>query len=715
MAFRFYIDSQLTDQPINDTALITTIKRDSTLGALLITQDVELSYNANNDLKPGEISGFAYLKSLFDIGICQEAVIEIYDPWSATESPLVYKGVIKVSSIKLDEQQQNLSMKIQDNSFYSYISNNKNVVYQLLSNKTKSKLDVSPPPVYDVDMFNSINGLYGSTIGYLFKGFRVYDVFKFLTLALSDNKVSFESFYLRSTAELFIFDGAALVNENSSPNVNISFASLYDEILKARNVTFFIDQTNPEAPILRLEDKASLFSGTQILSFDDIKGLISSVKQDRLYGTVKVGAEYNPGGADTTIYTFLAGTSYFGWKEEVYTPIGQCNTDIELDLVNKFLISSNAINDQLGGVVDSYLDSLFLVECENVDDVGFTADAIRYSYFGSAPPYYYNLGINNVAKMQVHGSDVQSTINNTQDVGGDGFQASLGTELLVATYNPSSPVFLGGAGSVIVPFIFPDELSGNNYDGNGNYNNVSGVYTVPVPGVYSFNTNVKLSIENIRHCFNVQFDVSSAPAGYPINLGVQFADLYRGYRITLSLIAFDSTLTNLLAQTNKVLNTYQDGDFVMDLNLAADLPVGAVVFARLASVGSPYAPQLVPFPLLDQALYGFVIFTGNQCPNVFPFSNVIASADSLYTCNGTPTGGVVLSGNDPNLYNAYLHEFEYEISAEDFQSIKANPTGRFNFTKDGITRTGWIDTMTRNDWTGITQIKLVTNNATISE
>jgi len=57
MAFLFYIDNQLTDQPVNDTALITSIKRDNQLNALLITQDVELIYNGNNALNTGEVSG----------------------------------------------------------------------------------------------------------------------------------------------------------------------------------------------------------------------------------------------------------------------------------------------------------------------------------------------------------------------------------------------------------------------------------------------------------------------------------------------------------------------------------------------------------------------------------------------------------------------------------------------------------------------------------
>ena len=56
MAFTFYIDGQLTDEPTNDTDLNSTIKRDRQLNNLLVTQDVELEWNGNNNPPIGAIS-----------------------------------------------------------------------------------------------------------------------------------------------------------------------------------------------------------------------------------------------------------------------------------------------------------------------------------------------------------------------------------------------------------------------------------------------------------------------------------------------------------------------------------------------------------------------------------------------------------------------------------------------------------------------------------
>ncbi len=61
MAFKYYLDGQLTDAPISDKELSTTIKRDRALGILTITQDADIVYNGNNGLNPLEISGYSYL------------------------------------------------------------------------------------------------------------------------------------------------------------------------------------------------------------------------------------------------------------------------------------------------------------------------------------------------------------------------------------------------------------------------------------------------------------------------------------------------------------------------------------------------------------------------------------------------------------------------------------------------------------------------------
>lgn len=717
MAFLFYIDGQLTDQPVNDTELVTTIRRDSTLGALLVTQDVTLNYASINTLEPGTISGYAYLKSLLTDAICNEATVVITDQVSATETYEIYRGVIKVPNIEWDEQRGVIGSKIQDNSFYSYINNNKNIKFNLISTQTKSKEAIEPPPVYEVDMFNSISGANGSLIGSLFRGYRTYDVLKFLVPALSDNKITFESDYLRHLIdddfnELFLFDGAALVNENTDPVMAMDFQTLFSELFKARNVSFYIDMRDPETPILRIEDINFFFNESEVFRFDSIKDLQTTLKTTKLYGTVKIGSEYTIDGANPLFYPFPEAISYFGFKQETYTPLGQCNTDNELDLVNKFIISSNAINDQIVGVVDSNLEEIFMVECTDVDDTFLTANAAKYPGFNSAPPYFYNTWLRNNKRLEIHGSNFQSAVSNTQTISGDGFRAELGTEEIIGTSQPglitSFPAY--GINVDYDPIIFVDEFSGNNYDGNGNYNNFSGVYTVPSDGDYSYTANLELSIENCQFCSGVNVQVIASPtvpAGTYLNNNV-----YIGVGIRVWVEAFtDGTFTTIVDSSDTVVFTYLNGTRYISCNLSAALLSGNKIRVRTEAMSVRFVPSLFTLPAI--ALYGIYINANCSIPQGL-WMAIYAQPASYFTCNGTPSGQITLTDNNPNLYKVYQHEFKYDIGVADFQNIKNNPIGLFPFEKDGVVRNGWIEQMQHNDFTGETQVKLITSDAIIS-
>jgi len=719
MPFLFYIDNQLTDRPENDDALTTSIKRDSQLAALLITQDVELVYNGNNALQTGQVSGYALLKDAFDSGTCNELELIVYDQVSATETFLHYSGVIKVPQIQIEEHRVLATTKVQDNSFYSYVNNNKNIEFNIQSNRTKNRQAITPCQIYEVDLFNSFTGVYGSTIGNYYRGYRVYDVFKYLIAAISDNKVGFESFYLQNTTNLFMFDGFALGNANTDPNVKVTFEKLYREIYKARNVSFYVDQTDPDNPVLRLESFASLFSGVQVLAFDDIKELKSRIRTDRIYGAIRVGAEYNPGGSNPLIYTFNAGTSYQGWMNEVYAPLGQCNVDNEFNLMSDFIITSNAIQDQVVGGATDHDDDLFLIECDGVDTTLFTAIAIDYPAWAStSSALFYNQGLNNPSKLQVHASNYQTGLTNTLEIGGNGFQASLGQELLLGTYDPASPAYAFPF-YLIDPLVFADETTGSNYDGGGNYDNTTGIYVAPLTGNYSFSTKLLIDAVNILQCIGagvienatVGIQVVNSPTltatSYPTNL-------VRGFTILQVITVYtDNTLAVVVSQTGitqRITENLTLAPYV--INSMPALTAGQAVTTHIVVVADVFAPQIfgnTPIREINNLPNWSVGTIGCVVPS-FARPALYAATTSTFSCTGAPDGGGIVIDNDPALYKSKEFEFTFAISASEWQSIVANPTGLFTFEKDGITRTGWIQEMQHNDWTGETQIKLITSD-----
>lgn len=703
--FKFYIDNQLTDQPVTDTDLVTTLKRDRELGGFLTTQEVTLTYSANNDLEAGTVSGFTLLKNLFDLGTCREAEIVIYDEQSSTETFRVYTGVIKVPSMQVQEQELSLSCKIEDNSYYAYIKNNKNVKFSLYATTTKNGQIVEPPPIYEIDFFDSYTGVYNSVLGYYYQGYRIYDVLKFLVPALSDNKVSFESDFLRTAVnQLMLFDGAALRQPNTSPNITISFLELTTELFKLKNLGFYIDITDPDAPILRLEPQGWFYAGANGLSFEEPLLVKASVKAEKLYGTIRAGSNYNPGEATfgSHVYTWNKNTSYFGWKDELYTPYGQCNTEAELNLTNDFVIASNAINDTVNGGSTASDDSLFIVECFNLDEILFTGNATAYSFpTTGTTPYYYNMGLNNVQKLQLHGSNFQAALTNTQNAGTNVFRAELGQDLVIVNFNNPGT----GNPAITDPVPFADEFSGNNYDPGGNYDNTTNFwYLVPVAGDYSFKASINFELQNTT--LNNNGAIFELPSG-----GALSTQIALGIELLVDIIAYqDATLSVVLFQSVGSLVTYTDGTYIVNAALVAQLPVGAVV--RVTTVGSKkqFAPLIYGLTPLDQVGWAVVGLFATP-PNGQDIRG-IALEDSFFECNGTPEGALVPAQPDATLFKSKLLEFEYDLTTEQFRDIVAFPIGSFEIIKDSISRIGWIEELKHNHQSGLTTIKLITQDAT---
>ena len=671
MAFKFYIDGQLTDQPENDKELTTAIKRDASLGALLVTQDVNLVWFGNLNPAFGTISAYSYLKSLWETGICGEAELKIYDEISDSVTYLHYTGIIKIADLKFDLQKPKLSTSVEDNSFYSYINNNKSIKAYLTSDKTKSKFNITPPTFFDIQFFDSDTGIYGDEV----KMYRVYDVFEFLIGAITDNKVGFYSDFLQSTdTELFITKGFCIIKPTREPDIpiEVSFQQLFDEIKKVpvstqitEPIAFFIDATDPDNPILRIENEGYFFDSTEVYRFSDIKELLMYAEVDKLYSLVRVGSDKTIDGRATE-YTFVESTSYFGFKEETFPVFGQCNTDTELNLINQFIISSNAINSAYMGGVTDFIDDIFLVQVDTS-----TNQAVRHEFYGQSPPYYYNIGLNNANKLTLYSNSLQNNIGNFLGIGSDGFRASLDQDETF-TNNPNvpggsvfiPPVFGGGFSGVPQP-IFVDDITGNNFDGNNNYDPTTGRYTIPTDGNYSFGGEVRFTVQGLQS-------------------GIFF-------RIEYGCEHFDSSVTTLKSSSVAVHNSGSNGNFSLSLNHAMIGQVGDIV---------------IPFITIRLYVPG-----GGNFPPIPYYQAVTFQSISFFECNGTPEGGITLSANQSDNYRILVADFPYSIPVNSFRAIVNNPKALYPFEKDGVTRFGWIKEMKRNDQTGLTQIKLITSNA----
>lgn len=669
MAFKFYIDGQLTDQPVNDTALSTTISRDKSEGSLLVTQDATIIWNGNNNLPSGTISGFSYLKNLLDNGICNEAKIEIYDEVNQIQTDLIYVGVVKIPDMQVDLQRFLISCKVSDNSFYSYINNNKSIKVNLEATQTKEANILTPLTKFSVDLYNSNGCVYGSTFGFFYKGFLISEVFEFVIKAITNDRVGFSSDFLTNlTNPLILFTGQSLINPFSNfPNAQgifeVTFEQLYNELNKLYNLSYYIDTSDPENPVFVLDSSDAIFQTTSSpYVFTDIKEMRQLVDTNRLYSLVKTGDDNVVFGGDPW-YTFPRGVSFFGFNQEQFFPFGQCNTRAELDLQSQYAIDTNAIQDAIVGNNEGLLDKIFLIECTNFDYIARTCEAVQYS-LGSIGSCFYNLGLNNFNKMQRHSTTFETAFGNFLGVGGDGFRAGLGDILLYSVNPNTAGIFIPNTsfppfdpGVTTEPVVFTNETTDGNYDGNNNYLNTTGVYTVPTTGDYSF-------------AFNADFIIS----------GIVSSTAYL-IRLTTRINHYNSA--NVLQSTNEFQQFYtNNGTFTQSTSLV------------VTADATDYVQSAIQVEVIALAI------------NL----NIAFQETSNFQCNGTPDGGISITSGNRNI-KKYIYEFQYELNETDFNLIRSNPAQLLGFDKDGVTRYGWIDTIKRDDWTGVSNIKLITNNA----
>lgn len=679
MAFKFYIDNQLTDQPDNDMDLLTSIKRDKQFGAQLITQDVELSYTGNNDLATGTISGYTYIKSLFDSSVCQEAAVQIYDEVSPSETYLLFRGVIKIPQVIMNEHEPNLSFKVQDDSFYAYIANNRDLKIDFRSTKSKNGVDITPIDVYSLDLFNSATGVFGSSIGVYYHGYRIVDVFAFIIRVISDNKISFRSDYFDGMIpEPFLLKGQDILSPYTvyplaqEPVYEVSFSEVFDELNKIKNLSFYIDQSDPENPVFVLENTEATYSSTSVYTFEDLKEIRTTVNTDNLYATVRVGSTVlSDGQDDINLYPWNEATSYYGWKQESFYPLGQCNTSSELNLVNQWVLSNNVIQEVVYGQSDAYIDNYFLIEIEQVDDVAFTGVAYRYDYFGQpAPPYFYNFGLNNFNKMKRHSDKFEQSFGTFLGGSGGRFRAlkgdTAGQDVQYVTAPASDPNFVPIAG-ITVQADYVNETTLGGFDDGGNWDNTVSEYTVPSTGDYSFTQHLEFEISGFTNAgFGEAFFVFSQ-----IKL----------YDSTMTLKASDSTGSGYTLATG-------NGFHVLDHTFVVNATQTDIVQAEFIIIYQPNQSGSQNVPRVLTMLY-----------------------TSYFECNGAPDSGIAITNGNSQI-RKYLHEFEAfaGITSADFRTLKANPTGAIYFEKDGVTRQGWIDDLKYNDQTGRAQVKIITSS-----
>lgn len=665
---RFKFDGNLIDPPKNWEEVDTTIKRDNQLNLFLLYQEYNLEFAD---------TGFDYL---YDISInqnfCTQVVvtieIECNQQWN-----LIFRGIIFLSDCEFNERGCSVNCKVSDDSFFSKINNNKNIKTSLEGLYTKNRSNITVAANYDLNVIDILNG---TTVVRTVQSCRIFEAFRYFIDFMTDNSISFisNSFDIGGTWEgLCITTGERLRGVVPSGSIarwqQFSFLELFTEVNKRIPIILLIE--NPYTnPAVRIETLDYLYNNTITFTADNIYEIVTSFDNEKLYALVKFGSP-----VDDTFSDFPESIDYFGYKEEEFHILGNCNLDQALDLTADWVVSTNVMQRCVSFGSQDYDDDIFLIE--STPTTAILGDTFNSNFLNVTPArYYYNPNLNNQNISIRYLSDISNSIANYYIDSNDGEAlAYLNTNILNSFVPADNQAF----------------LVNEAYDFGNYYDTVLARYVTPVNGVFTFTSKITLQLGAISNPFAVP-------------------NPYNWYQVWLEHYN----------ASNVIINRYEYYTPNQILP-AGTIPPGGIfdrIFEYVGAVNSTYAFNL-PNTAVSMNPGDYVTVRFRSYPYTYPILGFFIAGQEYTILNGqnntylqcvdNSNVGAVFLDVEPDDFKVQLHRFNYPMSQSEFDVILANPTGRIQFAMEGQQpRFGWIKQMKYNHTTATAEFVLTTSKAT---
>jgi len=675
----------LSDTPRGwDDAEITS-KRDETVKGLFTTYTTDLEFWGD---------GFTLLDDLLNGDYCQtvDVLIETDDCQSGSwEEEFV--GIIQLTQIsKYDVDQRIISTKILDASFEAKIDNNKSIkafVDVGLSKNAENIEAVSPVTVRLFDPNDAFNIYAGSAA----EGWRIFDCFRFIIDYMTDGQVGFKSDLLSGTYYNWVLlNGKELrVGAGNGNQLEVSFKELFLEVYKKLNISFAIEPTPSgydNQYQLRLEETSFFEKDDAILTLSDIRGIDMDFNKNELYSNVEIGSD----NFDDDVVLSYPPLNFKAFKEEDYTILGQCNIDKTLNLVSKYIIDTNVIEDVRVNGATKYDDKTFIIV---IDDSG---NAIKYKEYdepvasGIDDAGTANRLTDSTADFNADGvvsgdmavnmlTGLTANINSV-DAGGtfclldaDIYNNGDGYQIRDRPFNYNDPLtninvigrFLGGlpnsvikhiSGSesasfragittqvkdisypvVINPVEYDDDSTFPFFDKGSNYDNTTFEYTVPSSGLYGLEAKALIVLRGIIGVDEMSNgDFSSGATDWFLTVGN-----IGGGQFTISAT---SSLANIAYLKQAVLTS----NFIYELEFTCSITSGSISVIDGSTVTTSGTHKMILDFSTQAPSSGYLEFkfgVGSDGNAISSISEVIIKKTPRFTVTQTiqrsSTGGTLL-------------------------------------------------------------------------
>jgi hypothetical protein len=667
--FRFYLDNNLVDDPLNWSDFTETVERDDTIKGLLPKYEIKLNFHSK---------GFIYLNNLKETsGFCNLVDLRIeYKCDTSNSYDTIFEGIIFINECRFNLNKCIVECEVEDNNYGARIYRNKSIKVYLGTDKTKNGEALDLCQYVDAQYFTPTTGTYS---GALRRSYKVKDAFRFLIEFMTDNKVGFESTYLDAydidsgtslAGGLGLISGAGIRTPSTGLPPFLSFEQLFVEFNKKYPISFTMITGSDGRPTMKIEEEGYFFKNSSSIQLNNIDDIIQSFNNEVLYSSVRFGGK--TASFDNTIDSFVL-SNFLSFQEEQYFLTGECNIDKTLDLYGDFICDSNIIEEifATNTTDESYDDDVFFIQINEL-----TNQAFQYpSPLTGGLPGFYNGNLTNdkvAYRYYINGSLTLYLPGSSVD-----FRASKNVLQSVAAYTfpsggdpcPGSPETRTST-STAVYVEFQDDTTSPNFDTAGDYSTSLSRYTASIAGIHVFQTSVAWSTAHVgSNNFNM----------YHKGV-VEFRRFNSGGTLLQSSQVEDPVTTTGFYNTETT--------HISTATVSWELDVGDYV--RVA--------------------FWYLYCPVNCLVNSSIIVELVAGIDNTWfkTTSSPESGGEFKPNTDPYLTSNY--EFEQPISHDKYLTLKTDFSNSLVFNYMPLTdKTGWIRKMIRKFSTGDTKWLLITN------
>lgn len=485
---RFFLNDNLFNNPRDWSGFSTEFKRDYDKRIISVQYSDTVTFSG---------AAHSYIKSVDDAdGYCAKIDLRVEEQCQGGQWRVLARGTVIMADCEWNEKACTVQCSVADNGIGARVANNKNVPVSPLSVVSKNGEGITAVPPINLTMFTSTGGdVTGSR--------RVFDWFLSLQHALAyitDSNVTISSQWYADLPDDQKYSVAAVPDLRTAgfnvPRIDWTFDELFDELSKKHNLWLFATEDGAGNASLILEPEPFFLGTGQSHEVLNIEVLIRKTDTERLYATIDVGSEdgiIELGTANPMPFVILT-----GFSKETFQFSGVCNTEAVLDLVNKWVIDTNVIDQIVVNNNEDFDDKYAIIQY-----IQSTSKATKAQYlFPGSNPYLYN--------EQLLNANVVGRFPLPSAVGvnlGPGFDDSFRAEYTDESVAAITPWYMDYYYQGVYP-IYQLGFDNDYDDPNFDVNNVWGSdYTqgVPIPisesdfkasaqGAYIFNLGVVVNI-----------------------------------------------------------------------------------------------------------------------------------------------------------------------------------------------------------------------------